>query len=189
MAGALLCGAAALVAQVSTHSTASPVRLLVSRYLLALQHRDYRTIVELDDSIRLHEFSILHDNPRSLWPKLIAEYRERRVRELKNEEQPTDELDFKYISAEVNKLLSFVPAECMWAISEIRAGSDLSGHRFSRIFVAVTYAARENSPMNEEGKPLRQAILKFVVMAPANSTVMSEERVLAGDVLWSIPPA
>jgi TonB family protein len=191
MAGALLCGAAALVAQVSTHSTASPVRLLVSRYLLALQHRDYGTIVELNEGIRMHEFSILGDNPRSLWPKLIAEYRERRVRELKNEEEPTDvgdEVDLKYIRADVNKLLSFVPAECTWKISEIRADSDLSGHRFSRIFVAVTYTARENSPKNEDGKPLRQTILKFIVMAEANSMVMSDERVLAGDVLWSIPP-
>src|ERR1022692_1880362 len=139
MAGALLCGSAALVAQVAT---ASPIRLFVSRYLLALQHRDYGTIVELNDGIRMHEFSILHDNPRSLWPRLIAAYRERRVRELKNEEQPTnigDEVDLTYIRADVNKLLSFVPAECTWKISEIRADSDLSGHRFSRIFVAVTY--------------------------------------------------
>jgi hypothetical protein len=58
---ALLCGAGGLVAQVSTPGTASHVRSLVSRYVAALQRRDYSKIVELNDGLRSGEAIIRHD--------------------------------------------------------------------------------------------------------------------------------
>lgn len=156
--------------------------------MTALQEQDYGTIVELNNDIRLREAAIRSENPQFLWAKLIAEYRARAVRELKGEEQPTgvmDEIDFTHIRAEVNDLLIFVPARSRWTISEIRPDSDLSGNRFSRIFVTVVYAEREKSPKNADGALLRQAVLEFTVMAPSNRTVMFSNHVRAGDVLWS----
>lgn len=179
-----------LFGQHAALSQTTPVRSLVSRYVAALQQRDYRTIVELYRNIRLGEAVIQVDNPKSLWPKLIAEYRERSVRELKGEEKPIDigdEVNLKYVRAEIDEQLSFLPAGCKWAIAEIRADGDLSGHRFSTIFVTLTYTARENSPRNAAGKPLQRAILQFTVMAPDNSTVMFDKQVVAGEVLWSNP--
>src|ERR1700730_17076583 len=63
------------------------VRSLVSRYIASLQRRDFRTIVALNDDIRVGEASIQVDNPKLLWAKLICEYRQKRVRELKGEEK------------------------------------------------------------------------------------------------------
>jgi hypothetical protein len=110
------------------------------------------------------------------------------VRELKGEEKPIDigdEVDLKYVRAEIDEQLSFLPAGCKWSIAEIRADGDLSGHRFSTIFVTVTYTARENSPKNATGKPLQRTILQFTVMSPDNSTVIYDKHLVAGEVLWS----
>jgi len=63
------------------------VRALVSRYVGAVQNRDYKTIVELNQEIRLNESMIKSENPKLLWPKLIAEYRHRRIRQLNGEEK------------------------------------------------------------------------------------------------------
>ena len=89
----------------------------------------------------------------------------------------------------INEQLFLLPRECKWAIAEMRPGSDLVGHRFTDIFVTVTYPIRETSPKNAEGEPLQHSILKFTVMAPDNSTVMNYERVLAGDAVWRPLPA
>jgi hypothetical protein len=164
----------------------SPARLVVSRYVAAIQHRDYKTIVELDQDIKLNESVIQSENPKLLWPKLIAEYRERAVRELKGEDvKTTDTGDIgDYTRKEVDEQFSLVSPECKWAIAETRPGTDLAGHRFTEVFVTVAYPTREASPRNSEGQPLKRAILKFTVMAPDNSAVMNYERVLAGDVPW-----
>jgi hypothetical protein len=190
MAVALLCGAGGLVAQVSTPGTVSPVRSLVSRYVTALQRRDYKTIVELNEGIKGHEFVIMHDNPKFLWPKLIADYRERRVRELKGEDvKPIDMDDLgDFKRKEINEQLSLLPPECKWAIAELRPGIDLVGHRYTDIFVTVTYPAREAAPKNEEGNPLQRAILKFFVISLDTTAVEYFGRVTTGDVPWKILP-
>ena len=192
MALALLWGTGGLVAQVSTPGTVSPVRSLVSRYVTALQRRDHKTIVELNEGIRGHEFVIMHDNPKFLWPKLIADYRERRVRELKGEDvKPIDMDDIgDFTRKQINEQLSLLPPECKWAIAEVRPGIDLVGHRYTDIFVTVTYSAREASPRNAGGNPLQGTILKFYVMAPDRSAGGVEYfgRIVTGDVPWKILP-
>ena len=70
-----------LLGQHVAPAQSTPVRSLLSRYIGALQQRDYKTLVELNaDTLR--ESSIRRNNPRFLWAKLIAENRERRVRDL-----------------------------------------------------------------------------------------------------------
>jgi TonB family protein len=171
-----------LVAQGVGLSQTVPARTIATRYVTALQQRDYKTIVELYRNIWIGEAGIRVDNPKSLWPELIAEYRERWVRELKGEEKPSDigdELYVKSIQQEIDEQLSFFQPECKWAIDEIRPDSDLAGHRFSTVFVTVTYATRARLSRNAAGKP---TILKFIVMAPENK-MMYEKRVEAGGVL------
>ena len=112
------------------------------------------------------------------------------MQELKGENvKPSDIGEIgDYKRKDINEQLSLIPPECKWAVAELRPGIDPVGHRYTEIFVTVTYPTRETSPKNAEGNPLRRTIVKVVVMALVdNSAVAYFDRVATGDVLWSNP--
>lgn len=186
---ALLCWTGELVAQRSSTGTTSSVRSLVSRYVTALQRRDYGAIVQLNFDVRLGEASIMIENPKFLWPKLIAEYRTRKAQELKIEEDSGSIYIGDYYRTDVNEQLSLLRPECKWVVSELRPGRDRVGHLYTEIFVTVTYPVRENSPEDAKGQFFQGTVLKFVVLALDNNAVQYSGRVVAGDVLWSAAPS
>jgi hypothetical protein len=184
---------AALVALVFAHgfaiSQVTSARNIVTRYVTAVQQRDYKAIVDLNYSVKSGESVIRVDNPKILWSKLIAEYRAQKIRELSGENKKLDAAG-EYDVKEITTLFTFFPKDCRWAVVEVRPWSDLAGHQFTRVFLGITYAIRETSPASSSGRPLQRAVLEFTVMAPYNatSTVFSYQRVEAGDVLWSGAP-
>ena len=132
--------------------TAEEFDALVSQYVAALQGRDYKTIVELNDGSRLEEKQHKVRRPEIRWPRLIAEFRQRKIMELKSDEdergaQTKSDHQKEHapgvitpaiaqifdLRKEINEPLSLLPLESTWAIGEIRPGIDMAGHRFSTI--------------------------------------------------------
>jgi hypothetical protein len=55
---------------------------VVSRYINALQKRDFKTIIDLTASYQAEIAQIKAQNPQVLWPKLISEYYDKKVSQL-----------------------------------------------------------------------------------------------------------
>jgi hypothetical protein len=167
-------------------------RLLINRFLLAAQKRDYAALAKLTSQFKIEEFQIQEENPRSLWPSLLAAFWKQQVEDLQHKELVPTSLsgvDYPYFNEgddetihEIRELLRLTES-AKWTVTEIRPRprQPLSSAYYD-VYVAVSYQSRDAAP-SVGGKVLKKGILACEVIEPLGY-VMSCSRFDRGDVYW-----
>jgi hypothetical protein len=147
---------------------------MVGRYVIALQERDFKTVIDLSYGYQAEVAQIKAQNPQLLWPKLIKEYYDTNISRLSNLDSNRATSDpAEHIRSAAGLLL----ANTKWSLAETRA---------DRVFVSTAYPSVTDSPF-VDGRFIKQAILQFDVK-PNVQFVMGLERLPQGDTPWDSVP-
>jgi len=201
MAAASCAWARPAMAQATRSQSSASV---VTRYIEAVQKKDLRGIIELMSSYQGGVAQIKEANPRVLWPKLIDNYYDDKVKQLS--QQPGYWQSYGETlgammgdpTQAIRASITLFPTTCKWTISEVRqqqAVNQGNGQpvRQETVYVTVNYPAWEDAPLVEAPgqssaglKMLMQTIIDFVV-DESSDTVESVSRVAAGDAYGDKP--
>lgn len=170
-------------------------RVLINRFLLAAQKRDYATLAKLTEAFTLEAFQIKDENPRSLWPSLLAEFWKQKIDDLQHKElTPTSipGMDHPFFNEgddetihEARELLGLVPPSAKWAVTEVRPRPrrPFSSAYYLDVYVAVSYLSKDAAP-RISGKVLKKTILACTVTGPPLDSVVACDQFEKGDVYW-----
>lgn len=180
--------------QATAQGTAQPAANPVSRYITAIQKRDFKTIIDLTYSYQAEIAQIKAQNPQVLWPKLIAAYYDQNISAFSKEP------DYWGGYAEalgaglgdpaqgLRATAALLPPSSKWKITESR-NTDVEDlfsapYKATITYVEVEYPLQTNSPIVEKQR-LRKAIVQFE-SDPKSQLVRSVGRLAAGDEFWPI---
>lgn len=168
---------------------------VVGRYIRALQHRDYKTIIDLTAAYQGEVARVKASNPQVLWPKLIDEYYQQKIDSFSKEGflgvwpvywridgDPTGAL---------GRLRSLLPESCRWSITETRTErvQDMwSGRIYDKttVYVSMEYSSWDSSPVLYP-RFLKGTILQFDVDQESR-LILGFGRISKGDVYWNQVP-
>src|SRR5579883_128097 len=176
---------------------------VVTKYINALQKRDFKTVIDLTASYQADIAQIKAQNPQVLWPRLLSEYYDKKISEF------SKQADYWESYGEAMSAMLGDPAQALratavllpiaskWTITESRdtvIRNPLTGTAAVRItYIQVAYAKPETSPIVEVpsafqvNKRLKKCIVQFET-DPKTQLVRSVGRLAAGDEYWPIPP-
>lgn len=169
-----------------TRQNATQGTLTVTKYIKALQARDFKTIIDLTASYQAEIAQIKSQNPQVLWSKLIKEYYDGKISAFSK--QPDFWGDYGEAMAammgdpakDIRSLAALFPPPSRWKITETRNQGGII------TYVSVDYEAQTTSPI-VGGKRLRKTIVQFQTDA-RTGLVQAAGRLAAGDEYWPIPP-
>jgi len=185
---------AAIRAQ-SAQSTPRPS--VVARYILAIQKRDFKTVIELTYSYQQEVAKIKANNPQVLWPKLIGEYQQSKVSTLSQQAGYWQNYG-EGIAAmtgdptqTIRALQGLIPASCKWKITESRTDlvqDSIAFGRYqrTRVYVTVDYPSPSDSPIVDQNL-LKETILEFTLNAKTQF-IMAVSRLSKADLYWTGNP-
>jgi hypothetical protein len=151
-------------------------KVVVTRYIKAVQNRDYKTIIDLTASYQGEVAVIKASNPQVLWSKLIDEYYQQVTKLLSNR------------TGELRSTAALLPESCKWIVIEIRGGRVgpvFDSHEATIVYVSVNYPLWREAPLIGT-KLLKSAIVQFSLDRQAQ-LVLGVSRVTAGDVFAEEP--
>jgi hypothetical protein len=133
------------------------IRTLINRFLVAAQKHDYSTSAKLIEQFKMEEIQIKGENPRSLWPSLLADFWKQKAEDLEHRElKPSSIPGSDHVSFEegddgtihtARELFELISASARWSVSEIRPRpsrpSDLS---WFDVYVSVSYPSKDGAP-------------------------------------------
>jgi hypothetical protein len=167
---------------------------LINNFLFAAQKRDYATLAKLTEPFKLEEAQLKGENPRSLWPSLLAGFWKQKTEDLQHKELKLtslpgdhpffDEGDDETIH-EARELVELMPASAKWSVTEVRPRPrpPTSSVYFLDVYVAVSYPSKDVAP-SIGGQALKKAILDCTVTGPPLDSVIACDRFEKGDVYW-----
>lgn len=169
---------------------------VVSRYVQAVQKRDFKTLIDLTYSYQEQVDSIKANNPQVLWPKQIANYYNVKISNLSQSPGFRQSYGEQVIGGANNPdqairaLQVLLPAICKWKVTESRSNQvqdPMTGSRYERtsVYVTVDYPSASDSP-TAGTKKLKETIIEFTVYAKSR-LVMGASRLSQGDVYWPVP--
>jgi hypothetical protein len=159
----------------STPSASAP-----NRFLRALQARNWNEVLELTAGYQEVVSSIRGGNPKTLWPRLIGEYRDTVRSGLAKEQYPI---------ASLRDVAFLVVPTCIWRITETRI-QDVDSFAFGRhkrltAFVDITYSREDRAPI-VDGRALKHTVVSLAFRAE-NGLFLEGKRLTEGDAFWSTP--
>jgi tetratricopeptide (TPR) repeat protein len=167
---------------------------VVARFIGAVQHQDFKTLIDLTYNYHGEIAQIKARNPQVLWPRLLDEYYKQRISTLASDPG----LWINYAGAitgdpaeSIRALLGLLPLSCKWTTTETRsqkARNMFGGPTYTQttVFVKVNFPSLETAPI-VENKLLKQTILQFNVHAETH-TVISAARLPIADAYWTGGP-
>jgi hypothetical protein len=172
------------------------IRTLINRFLVAAQKHDYSTSAKLIEQFKMEEIQIKGENPRSLWPSLLADFWKQKAEDLEHRElKPSsipgsdhaffDEGDDGTIHT-ARELFELISPSARWSVSEVRPRPSRlsSGLSWFDVYVSLSYPSKDGAP-SIVGKVLKKTILACTVaMGPMFETVQECNRFEKGDVYW-----
>lgn len=169
---------------------------VISTFILAIQKREFKPIINQMYSYQSEIAAIKKRNPRVLWDKLLTEYYDDKTSRLSAQQSFWGDYGDSLSAMagdptkDIRTAMFFLPSSCKWSISESRfervSDSILYGP-YSRtlVYVTVDYPSIDSSPeINHEF--LKQTILVFSMRSGTDS-IMSVKRIEKADVFWSKP--
>jgi hypothetical protein len=191
--GVALVAGVALTQHVS-FAQSERVHALINHFLSTAQRRDYAALARVTGQFKIEESQIKNENPRSMWPSLLAEFWKQKIQDLEHKElkpsslpgterQLFDEGDDEVIH-EARELLELMPASAKWGITEIRPRPrrPLSSVYYLDVYVSVSYPSK-NAAATIGGKVLKKTILACTVAEPLDY-VIACDRFEKGDLYW-----
>ena len=181
---------------ISTAQGAAPTGV-VSNYITALQHKDFRKIIDLTSTYKMEIARIKSQNPQALWPKLLEDYYKDKTTVLSSD--PGFWVNYSGSvmgdpAQNIRALSGLLPPDCKWRISESRnqvVTSFLDGRQHSQtvVYVEVAYPTLDTSPRVATGTQhwfLKNTILEFKVDS-AGGLVTEVATVPKADTFWTKP--
>jgi tetratricopeptide (TPR) repeat protein len=173
-----------LIAQGTNHAGSSAV---VAKYMSAFQKRDIKAIIDNTYSYQREVAQIKAQNPQALWPKLIAEYNDKKIAALSLApgywQNYTESL--MGMSGDptqgIRALFGLIPRSSKWAISETRPGA-----QGTTVYVTVDYPEISEAPIAGP-QLLKQTILNFTLSTPP-TLIVAMQKVPKADVFWTGGP-
>jgi tetratricopeptide (TPR) repeat protein len=174
---------------------------VVSKYMGALQRRDFKTIIDLTYSYQADVARIKAANPQVLWPKLIAEYNDKKLASFSQQQgywqNYTEALQGMTgdPTQQIRAAIALLPQGCRWKVMETRidhvqGSSPSASYDRATVYVQLDYPA----PKEARGQPvIANRILKGTILS---LTVHSKSQLVFGiakidkaDTFWTESPA
>ena len=187
----------------ATRQTAAQGTVTVTKYINALQTRDFKTLIDLTSYYQQGVAKIKAGNPQVLWPKLIDEYYKSTIEDISRPTR-TDSYMASYNETlssmmgdprqAIRLATSYFPQSCRWNISETR----VVGQGLEKVYVTVKYLSWRDAPLvrpnpvgfvtwSIEGfRSLKETIAEFTVDS-GGRTVAGIGRLAAGDAYFDDP--
>ncbi len=158
---------------VSKQGPASATSVVISRFIKAMQNKDFKTIVDLTYSYQVQLDAIRQQNPRALWERKTQEFYHKKVGTLTQESSfwGNYSLGFGTLTGDPAQnfriITSFLPQWSGWQISETRYDTvtNMNLERFAQVtvYVMVEYPLKEGMqvPPLLGQKFLKSTMLKF----------------------------
>jgi hypothetical protein len=134
------------------------------RYLTAVQHKDFKTMLEVNANYQEAIKNIKQGNPQVLWTKLIDQYTESQTQQIGRD-----------------PIFTLVPPSAQWSISEQRP----EGQTQTSVYVTMHYPSVADAPIYGDGR-LKDTILQVEVSSPGQN-ILSVSTVQAANAFWPIP--
>lgn len=178
-----------------TTSKVSATSTVISRFIKAIQGRDFKTVIDLTYSYQVDVAAIKSQNPRVLWGKKVGEFYEKRISDLTGQANFWGDY-FRGLGAmtgdpaqNFRAVAYLLPQSCKWQISESRnelITSVIEGQfNQTTIYVTVNYTLDEFTPII--GKSfLKQTMLKFGVRTGTHS-IANVDQVGEVNTFWAKP--
>ena len=165
----------------------------MDRYLIAAQKHDYPTMAKLTGEFRIEESTIKENNPRSLWPPLLAAFWKQKTDDLMHV-NPASGGDVDIYGAReavetTREVVKLMTPSAKWHVEEIRPRPrrPFSSIYYLDVYVAISYISIDKAPRVGE-RDLRKLILQCILDGPELAWVRGCSRVEQGDVFWPKAP-
>jgi hypothetical protein len=175
---------------------ATVISPVVSRFIKAMQERDFKTIVELTYSYQVQLESIRQQNPRALWEKKTREFYDSKIGTLTQDASFWGDysIGFGTLTGDpaqnFRAVAFFLPEGSTWKISETRketVNSMIQGAFSQTItYVTISYPLADGKPVPPvlNSKFLKSTMLKFGVRGNYIENVYHVGEL---NVFWSPP--
>ena len=166
----------AVVGWWKTSNHGSSAAAAVEQYIKALQAHDIETLVHLTHDEEREMAKMKAKYPEAVWPKLIERRRAANLEDM--------EAKFDYGT------LALFPVGSSWKVTESRPEKHTKQNAevsSTTVFVTVTYPRLEDSVLSPSDQFLKQTIVRFTVLSPAN-VIKEAVRVPAGDMYYTSVP-
>lgn len=181
--------------QARATSKVSATPAVISRFIKAIQVRDFKTVIDLTYSYQIEVSGIKSQNPRVLWEKKVGEFYERKISDLTGEASFWGDY-FRDLGAmtgdpaqNFRAVAYLLPQSCKWHISETRNETITSiiegSFNQTTVYVTVDYPLDESAPIVDKSF-LKQTMLKFGVRSGTQS-VANVYQISEVNAFWSKP--
>jgi hypothetical protein len=176
-------------------SNISATPAVISRFIKAIQGRDFKTVIDLTYSYQIEVSGIKSQNPRVLWEKKVGEFYERKISDITGEASFWGDY-FRGVGAmtgdpaqNFRAVAYLLPQSCKWQISETRnetITSVIEGQfNQTTVYVTVNYPLDQSTPIVDK-RFLKQTMLKFGVRSGTQS-VANVYQVGEVNTFWAKP--
>lgn len=162
---------------------------VATRYIEALQKRDFRTVIDLTYRYQQEVAQLQAGNPQVLWPKVTEDYYSRRIKSFEGDPNPLATFQEGIAglggdpTGNIRAISRLLPLSCRWKLLETRADRE---RQLVGVYISLSYPSFETSPVIER-RFLQSAILE-VEVEPSSGLVVFLSRVTEGDTYWENLP-
>lgn len=181
--------------QARTTPNVKATHAVISRFIKAMQGRDFKSVIDLTYSYQVEVAGIKSQNPRVLWDRKIGEFYEREISDLTQESTfwgdyvRSSQAMWGDPTQNFRAIAYLLPQSSKWQISETRNETITSivegQYNQTTVYVTVQYPLDESTPI-ENKSFLKQTMLKFGVR-PGGQTIANVYKVGEVDSFWSKP--